>query len=166
MNTPRMELPENCRIALVAIESDPLDLPGSVLDHLRGCPACSEARVHWLAMTDHPAALAPAGYFDRLPARILGKLPAPRPALRPRGFLAAAAAIVLIATAAGAFWAGKANQTPFVEASLPKAPADTRETPVDAPFQERDEILEPLQNLSPAEASALLKSLEQTDSKP
>jgi hypothetical protein len=161
-----MEFPEACRSALTAIESNPLELPESVLEHLRECAACAEARVHWLALQETPAALAPAGYFDRLPARILGKLPAPRPGSRPKGYLAAAAAVLLLATAAGAFWAGKANQTPLVEASLPKTPTDSRETSVDAPFQERDEILEPLQNLSPDEASALLKSLEHADSKP
>ena len=166
MNPSLLNLPEPCRAALAAIEADPLALTGAVLDHLGACPACAEARVHWLATFDAPVALAPAGYFDHLPARILGKLPAPRSAARPWGFLAAAAAVLLLATAGGAFWAGKLNQSPLVEASLPKAPSDTRETPVDAPFQEKDEILEPLQNLSPEEASALLKSLDHPDAKP
>jgi hypothetical protein len=166
MNPSRSNLPGACEAALDHIESDPLDLPAGTLDHLAACPSCSEARVHWLATLDVPVPLAPAGYFERLPARVLGKLPAPRTAARPRGFLAAAAAVLLLATAAGAFWAGRANQTPLVEASLPKAPADTREIDADAPFQEKDEILEPLQNLSPDEASALLKTLEHSDSKP
>ncbi len=166
MTSPRMDLPEPCRLALAAVEADPLDLAAATLDHLRVCAPCAEARVLWLATLDGPAALAPAGYFDRLPARVLGKLPAPRPAGRSRGLLATAATLLLIATAAGAFWAGKANQTPMVEASLPKSPAEIRETAVDAPFQDRDEILEPLQNLTPDEASALLKSLEHADSKP
>ncbi len=163
MTPLRLDLPEACGAALAAIESDPLDLPGPILAHLQACPACAEARVHWLAAEDAPAALAPAGYFERLPARIQRKLPAPRPATRPRGVLATAAAILLLATAAGAFWAGKANRTPLVEA---KAVLEPRETPVDAPFQEQDEILEPLQNLSREEAAALLRTLKHADSKP
>ena len=164
MNSSRMDFPPSCGLALQAIESNPLEVPAEVLDHLRSCPACAEARVQWLAMEDCPAALAPAGYFDRLPARILGKLPAPRPARRPVGFLAAAAVILMLGTAAGAFWAGKANQNPPVDAMANK---EIREVPAgDAPFQEQDEILEPLQALSPDEASALLKSLEKPEAKP
>lgn len=163
MNPSRMDLPPSCDLALQAIESNPFEVPGEVLDHLRSCPACAEARVQWLAMEECPAALAPAGYFDRLPARILGKLPFPRPVRRPMRFLAAAAALLLVATAAAAFWAGKANQTPLVEA---KAVQETREMAADDPFQEKDEILEPLHALSPDEASALLKSLEKPEAKP
>lgn len=162
--TPRpLDLPEACAAALAAMEADPLGLPGPALDHLRACPACAEARVLWLAAEEAPAALAPAGYFDRLPARVQRKLPAPRPALRPRGLLATAAAALILATAAGAFWAGKANRTPLVEA---KAVLDARDTQVDAPFQEQDEILESLQTLSREEAAALLKTLKHPDPKP
>ena len=168
MTSHDIALPTACQEALAAVEAEPLDLPEAVLLHLRGCASCAETRVLWLAQEEAPVPLAPAGYFDRLPGRILGKLPQGRPTRRTRhrGLWAAAAAAILLATSAGAFWAGRANRTPLVEASLPKGALEVKESNVDAPFQERDEILDPLQSLSPEEAAALLKTIEKADSKP
>jgi hypothetical protein len=67
--------PQACQNALEAIEQDPLNLPQSAMQHVAQCPMCSEARVMWLAQGDFEAPLAPAGYFDKLPGRILQKMP-------------------------------------------------------------------------------------------
>lgn len=162
MTREALPLPEPCVQALSAIEQDPLH-PGPAAErHMTTCTACSEARVFYLAQEEAPEALVPAGYYDRLPGRILGKLPVrskfPRPRLHHLGW--AAAAILVMAVGAGAFWAGRANRTPLVEASLPK-PADTVEVTVpDAPFRDKDEDAAQLQNLSPAEMKALLQRMD------
>lgn len=130
---------------------------------MKVCTACSEARVFFLAQEDSPEALAPAGYFNRLPGRILRKLPA-RPALHHRmGPLAwAAAATVLMAVGTGAFLAGRANRTPYVEATLPRQPGILETSTSDTPFHNHEEEAAQVQALSPEDMKALLKRLDAT----
>ncbi len=158
-----LALPENCQAALTAIEADPLDLPEAVQTHLEHCPACAEARVHWLAQEEAPMTLTatPAGYFDRLPERILRKLPARRisPLKRhPALWLAAAALAMTIGI--GGFLAGRARSTPMIEASLPSQPTtDNRELQPETLFSESEDPISQLSTLSPEEADAILKRL-------
>ncbi len=159
MTEALLPVPEACATTLEALLLDPLD-PGRPAEaHLRACPACAEARVTYLAQEEVPVVLTPAGYFERLPERLLRKLPA-RPALhhRFRPFTWAVAATLLLAVGAGAFWAGQANRTPLVEAALPH-PAELTE-PADVPFQDHEEEAAQLQTLNPEEMSALLKRLD------
>lgn len=162
MTRETLPLPDPCRRTLAALEADPLDPGREAQSHLRACPACSEAQVFYLAQEDAPTPLAPAGYFDRLPGRILGKLPVRTGLLSRRlhGLGWAAAAVLLMAASAGAFWAGRANRTPLVEANLPK-PVDTVEITVpDEPFHDRDEEAAQLQTLSPSDMKALLQQMD------
>ncbi|MDE3032233.1 MAG: hypothetical protein KGI56_01090 [Acidobacteriota bacterium] len=161
MTRETLPLPEACQRTLTALEADPLDPGRDAQAHLRCCPACAEARVLFLAQEEVPDPLAPAGYFDRLPGRILGKLPV-RQGLSRRlhGLGWAAAAVLLMAASAGAFWAGRANRTPLVEANLPK-PVDTVEITVpEEPFHDRDEEAAQLQTLSPSDMKALLQQMD------
>lgn len=161
MNPGPLPLPEACLAALAAVEADPL-VPGSEAEaHLRACRACAEARILSLALEETPECLVPAGYHDRLPDRILRKLPLRSPLHRRLGPLAwAAAAAVLMAVGAGAFLAGRANRTPYVEATLPR-PAEPAEVPAsDTPFHDREEEAAQIQTLSPDEMKALLKRLD------
>jgi hypothetical protein len=153
-------LPETCAAALKAVEADPSNLTDQVLAHLQDCPACAEARVLWLAQEEPPQVLAPAGYFERLPTRILGKLPAGRrPALHRTRWLAVAAALMAL-TAGGSFWAGRINREPLVEAKL--AP-ESKDLQPELPFHDRYEVIEQFQSLSPEEAQVLLKQLEKQE---
>lgn len=161
MTAEPLPLPEACAAALAAVEADPLDPGPDAEAHMKVCRACSEARILSLAQEDSPEVLAPAGYHDRLPGRILRKLPA-RPSLYRRvGPLAwAAAALVLMAVGTGAFLAGRANRTPYVEATLPH-PVEASEPPAaDTPFLDREEEAAQVQALSPAEMKALLQRLD------
>jgi len=153
-----------CLEALAAIEADPLDLPGPVEAHLRGCPACSEARVSWLAMEDAPPAQAPAGYFDHLPGRILRKLPT-RPRRSLHLGLWAMAAGLLMAVGVGGFWLGRANQQPLVEAAVTPATVEAPAALPDTPFMEGEDEVAQLRKLSPEEAKALLDGLEPAKAK-
>ncbi len=152
--TPETIAPEQLEKAIQAIEADPLNLPADVAALVRQSPALGELRVHWLALEDqHPNGdMAPEGYFQALPGRILRKLPvklAARHRLHPA--LWAAAAALMLAIGAGGFWAGKANRTPLVEAKAQEL-EPTKELPLaDAPFQENDDVLVQIQNLTPEE---------------
>lgn len=145
---------EQLDTALQAIEADPLNLPPDVAAWVRRSPALSELRVHWLALEDSPAppTLAPAGYFQGLPGRVLRKLPTKLPARRrAHPALWAAAAALMLAIGMGGFWAGKANRAPLVEAKVQEA-EPVKDIPLaDAPFQENDDVLVQIQNLSPEE---------------
>jgi hypothetical protein len=157
-------LPEACSLAMAAALVDPLEPGAEAEAHLRTCRACSEARVAYLAQEDFPTILAPAGYFDRLPDRVLRKLPVRLdPHHRLRSFMWAAAATLLVAVGAGAFWIGHANRTPFVEATLPRIPTEIQELP-DAPFQDHDEAasedaVTQLTALSEDDAVAVIRNL-------
>ena len=146
--------PEQLEKAIQAIEADPLNLPAGVADLVRQSPPLSELRVHWLALQDTPAAsaTAPAGYFQALPGRVLRKLPI-KLAVRHHAHPAlwAAAAALMLAIGAGGFWAGKANRTPLVEAKAQELEPAKELLVADAPFQENDDVLVQIQNLSPKE---------------
>lgn len=157
-------IPDACELTLAAIERDAMELPREAQIHLRTCPACHEARVQWLALEESPHALAPAGYFDQLPARIQRKLPVQGGRLRrpARIFWAAAAAILMVGMGVGGFWLGRANTAPIAEASLPRTPLEVQEMLGDAPFQESDDALSQLAALPPEQAEAVLNRLEAT----
>ncbi len=161
---------EPCSTTMDAVLLNPLE-PGAAAEaHMQICRACSEARVAYLAQEEVPEALAPAGYFDRLPDRVLRKLPArSRLQHRLQPLAWAAAAAVLMAVGAGAFWAGRANRTPYVEATLPPHPAEVPESSTslsDTPFRDQDEDAAQLQALTPEEMKALLKHLDAPPSSP
>lgn len=155
-----LPIPEACSQVLAAILVDPLDPGPEVEAHLRHCLACSEARVAFLAQEEAPLALAPAGYFERLPGRILDKLPAARrQGSSTRHFYWGAAAALLLAVGATAFWVGRANRTPLVEASLPKAPVEVQESLPETPFQDHEDAVTQLSTLSQEDAEAVLRAL-------
>jgi hypothetical protein len=124
------------------------------------CRACSEARVAFLAQEEPQEALAPAGYFERLPGRILGKLPAP-PRVHPlvRRFYWGTAAALLLAVGGTAFWAGRANRAPLVEASLPRTAPEALDLLPDSPFQDQDDAVTQLTALSDHDAEAVIRTL-------
>lgn len=157
-------LPESCQRALAAIESDPLDLPADVQAHLDACPACAEARIQWLAQEDFSPALAPAGYFERLPERMMRKLPARRArGLRHHPWLWAAAAGLALAIGLAGYMAGRIQQAPLVEASVePSLSADPVELATDTPFGEDEDAMSQFSTLSAEEADAVLRQLEAT----
>jgi hypothetical protein len=165
MNALLPDSPEYARV-LQALEADPLNLPADVAELVHRDPALAELRVQWLALDEAPMPLAPAGYFERLPGRIAGKLPGQPRRLGSRlsPLLWSAAAVALLAIGAGGFLAGRANRTPVVEASTKP------ETPPyavgDSPFQEKDDLLVQADQLSPAEVQALLKRLETSTKRP
>ena len=146
--------PEQLEKAIQAIEADPLNLSSDIEEMVRQNPALSELRVHWLALEDAPeiGSTAPAGYFQTLPGRVIRKLPTkaiPRHRFHPA--LWAAAAALMLAIGTGGFWAGKANRAPLVEAKAQES-EPAKDLPVaDAPFQEGDDVLVQIQNLSPEE---------------
>jgi hypothetical protein len=151
-------IPETCTPALAAIEANPLDLPSEVLDHLRTCQACAEARVLWLAQEPSTPPLTPAGYFEALPRRVLRLLPPARRPLATRPALWAAAAILTLAAGVGGFMAGRVNSAPVVEAS--RIPEESVEAAPDTPFRDSDEDLNQLLSLTPEETQALLRHLK------
>lgn len=171
MNERDLPVPDACRLALEAIQADPLDLPETVERHLKTCIICAETRVQWLAQEDAPHALAPAAYFDRLPGRIQRKLPTRnRLAQRMHPAYWAAAAGLALAVGIGGFMAGRVNRTPVVEAAIekpaePPAPPSIRERIPETPFHTGDEVTSQLSNLSQEEADALAKRLAEKTAK-
>lgn len=161
MNLELLPLPEPCATTLAAVQADPLEPGAEAERHMKICRACAETRIFYLAQEESSEVLAPAGYFDQLPGRVLRKLPARTALHRRMGPLAwASAAAVLMAVGVGAFLAGRANRTPYVEATLPR-PAETLEISIpDTPFHDREEEAAQLQTLSPDEMKALLKRLD------
>jgi hypothetical protein len=169
MSDALLPVSESCSQALEAILADPLDPGAEAEAHMQICRACSEARVAYLAQEDCPVVLVPAGYFERLSDRVLRKLPA-RSGLRHRmrPLVWAAAAALLMAVSAGAFWAGRANRTPFVEATLPRLPElqEMGSTVSDTPFHDREEDAAQVQTLTPEEMKALLNRLDASSPTP
>lgn len=153
-------LPAACTCALEAVVADPLS-PGPAAEaHLRTCRPCAEARVALLAQEEATGVVLPEGYLERLPGRILGKLPVRVPLHRRfHPMLWAAAAALVMGVGAGAFWAGRANRTPLVEASLPAAESQEA-SEGDIPFHDREEDAAQVHALSPEEMQALLKRLD------
>lgn len=166
MTTP--PVPDACTLTLAAIETDPLGPGPEAEAHLRACRSCQEARVVWLAQEEVPEVMAPAGYHQRLADRILRKLPVRTPLHRRVAPLTwAVAATLLMAVGAGAFWAGRANRTPLVEASLPRATEGVETTTVsDTPFHDREEDAARIHALSAEEMQALLKQLDSPSPSP
>ena len=152
-------LPPACETTLKALEIDALEPGVEAEAHLHGCAACREAQVMLLAQEEAPLPLVQAGYFERLPARGVGKLQAPKAAFRPGAWWMAAAAVLSVAVGTGAFMAGRANRTPLVQAEArPVEP-----TPhIEAPFTDSQDELGKLQNMKPEEVRDLLNQL-QTD---
>lgn len=165
--TQPLPLPAACASTLGAVLVDPLD-PGTEAEvHMKVCRACSETRVAYLAQDEAPEALAPAGYFDRLPDRVLRKLPTRPGLLRRVGpFAWAAAAALLMAVGAGAFWAGRANRTPLVEATLPRPASEVQEVLPEAPFQDQEDALTQLTALSQKDADAVIRTLSNNHATP
>ena len=156
-------LPEACQRTLTAIEAEPLDLPEEALAHLRACPACREARVLWLAQQEVPAALVPADYFERLPRRILRKLPARRlNGSRPHPILWLAAAGMALALGVGGYLVGRVRNAPAAEATLQAPDVDLSEFTAETPFDEGDDALSQLSDLGPQDAARVLQRLEST----
>ena len=159
MSDSLLPVSQPCSRALEAILADPLE-PGTEAEvHMQTCRACSEARVTYLAQEDAPLVLAPAGYFERLPGRVLGKLPASRLPIRTRRFYWGAAAALLLSVGATAFWVGRANRTPLVEAHLPRPTIEVQEGLPDTPFQDQEDALTQLTALSQQEADAVMQTL-------
>lgn len=160
MNPETLQEPEACRLTLAAVEANPLGPGPDAEAHMKTCTACSEARVIYLAQEEAPQALAPAGYFERLPRRILGKLPARSGLhLHTRRFYWGTAAALLLAVGTAAFWVGRANRAPLVEAGLPHMPAEVQELAPDSPFQDSEDAVTQLSTLSQEDADAVIRSL-------
>lgn len=149
MNERFLATPEACLRALDQIQADPLDLPGAVQAHVDQCPACAEAQVAWLTQEDSGLGLAPAGYFEQLPGRVLAKLPPrPRQARRKPLWWAAAAALFL-AVGTGGFLVGLKHRThAVIEATLAVPIPETYEILPDTPFLEGEAASDPLPSLS------------------
>ena len=165
--TQPLPIPPACAPTMEAVLVDPLDPGPEAETHLKICKACAEVRVAYLAQEESPEALAPAGYLERLPDRILRKLPA-RPRLHRRlGFFTwAAAAALLMAVGAGAFWAGRANRTPLVEATLPRTPSEIQEVQPEIPFLDPEDAVSQLTALSQQDADAVLQALSDRQAQP
>ena len=166
MSETLLPVSQPCSLALEAILADPLDPGAEAEAHMQICRACSEARVAYLALEDHPLPLAPAGYFERLPGRILGKLPAPSLHAHTRRFYWGAAAALLLAVGATAFSVGRANRVPLVEANLPRATAEIQEVLPDTPFQDNEDAVTQLTDLSQEDADAVFRTLSHRPAHP
>jgi hypothetical protein len=147
-----------CAETLALIQADPLELPAAAVAHTRICPACAEARVAWLAQEQPGPALAPAGYFERLPDRVLAKLPPARRSWRPGLRLGSLAAGLFLAIGLGGFWLGRSPGPALTEAALPSL-AEAAEALPETPFQTGDDDLAQLPALNPDEAQAILERL-------
>ena len=159
MNPETFPLPDACRTSIAAVELDPLNPGPEAEAHMKRCTACSEARVAYLAQEEVPLALAPAGYFDRLPARVLGKLPTSSRSVQSRHLFWGAAAAILLAVGVTAFSVGRANRMPLVEASLPRVTAEVQDALPDSPFQDSEDAVTQLSALSTEDADAVIRTL-------
>ncbi|MBS1766100.1 MAG: hypothetical protein JST05_01665 [Acidobacteria bacterium] len=157
-------LPEACARAMAALEGDALEPGAETEAHLRGCAACAEARVMLLAQDDAPLPLAPAGYFESLPARIGRKLPAAKGARRRLpSWIWAAAAAILMAAGLGGYLAGRATPAPAVLQPMAQQtvqPSDLTGQDVALPFHDRDDDLAQIGGLSPSEMKDLVSDLD------
>ena len=156
--------PAACQDALRAIELDALNLPLEALQHVSVCSMCSEARVLWLAQDDFGVQLAPAGYFDRLPSRVLQKLPvAQKTPLYRLPLLISAASLLLFAGLSG-YWYGRQSQfSPIIlEAIAP--PKDMRDPFLnDLTSFSSIELFSQVNDLTPEEAQTLMKDLKKQE---
>jgi hypothetical protein len=160
-------IPQACQNALEAIEQNPLALPKGALKHVAQCPMCSEARVMWLAQDEFEAPLAPAGYFDKLPGRVLQKMPSSPASPWLRLPLLASAASILFFAGMGGYWYGRQTHPPIVlEAVMPPRGAQD-------PFLQdftsftSIEAFSMVPSLTPEEVQELMKDLQKPEaSKP
>ncbi len=155
-------LPEACARAMAALEADPLEPGREAEAHARGCSACAEARVMLLAQDDASLPLAPAGYFEALPGRVLRKLPAAKVRRPLPTWIWAAAAALLVAGGLGGYLAGHATTVPTVAPMAQQIqPADLGSAQDRAlPFHDRDEDMAEVGGLSPSEMKALVSTLD------
>ncbi|NTV73779.1 MAG: hypothetical protein HGA66_06190, partial [Holophaga sp.] len=117
------------------------------------------------AMEDAPAALAPAGYFEQLPGRVLRKLPSRPRAGNGHAALWALAAGLLMAVGFGGFWLGRANRQPLVEATYTPSAAELPAALPETPFMEGDDEVAQLRGLPPEKAATVLEGLEPRSAK-
>lgn len=168
MNEEMIPLPEACARALAAVETDPLSPGVEVEAHLRACSACAEARVMLLAQEDAALPLVPAGYFETLSARVLRKLPVPKPSRRPLPtWVWAAAAGILMAAGVGGYLAGRATPAPPMLQPLAQQtqPTDLSSQDQVLPFHDRDEDLAELGGLNHSQMKELVSTLDSVDPK-
>ena len=156
------QLPTACVTALAQIMADPLDLPEATELHVLQCQGCAEARVVWLAQAEAPPALAPAGYFEALPGRVLAKLPPPSRRSARHAFFWAAAAAFLLLVGTGGFFLGQRGRTPVTEATLTPPAQENDEILPDTPFQDGEEDA----TLTPEELQKVLKPSPTRNSQP
>jgi len=158
------EFSAGCKDALRAIELDALNLPLDELQHVSVCSKCSEARVLWLAQEDFDVQLTPAGYFDKLPSRILQKLPvAQKTPLYRLPLLISAASLLLFAGLSG-YWYGRQSQfSPIIlEAIVP--PKDIRDPFLNDPTSFSSiELFSQVHDLTPEETQMLMKDLKKQE---
>jgi len=158
------EFPLGCQEALRAIELDPLNLPIEALQHVSACAKCSEARVLWLAQEDFGTQMTPAEYFDKLPSRILQKLPiAQKTPLYRLPLLVSAATLLLFAGLSG-YWYGRQSQfSPIIlEAIVP--PKDMRDPFINDPTSFSSiELFSQVHDLTQEEAQTLMKDLKKQE---
>ncbi len=148
-----------CEQTLAALEQDPVHLPAHLVRHVAACPACAEARVLWLAQDEHPTALAPAGYFEALPGRVLRKLPVRRRrSVRP--YLWAAAGLVALLAGTGGYLAGRAGQVDPRDTAAMPAVEVLEPSGLETPFVEPDEDLASLGAMTPEQEKALVNRLK------
>ncbi|MCL1893786.1 MAG: hypothetical protein FWG02_06090 [Holophagaceae bacterium] len=162
---PDSKLPDTCMVALSAIQSDPLELPSSVLDHISICPKCSEARVMWLAQEDFEYQIAPPGYFEKLPGRILQKLPVSPSRLSFRIPLLASAASLLLLTGISGYWYGRqSHQTTVVLEALVPAPKNIQD-PFNLDFTSFTsiELFSKVESMTPEETKELMNGLKKPE---
>ena len=157
------ELTPNCQNALQAIESDPLNPPQSVLEHVSTCPMCSEARVMWLAQEDFDHPTTPAGYFDRLPTRVFQKLPTPSTRLSLRTPLLITAASIMFIAAASGYWFGRHGQSSqiILEAVIP--PRDIQDPLQDPTSFSSLELFALVPTLTLEETQAMMEDLKKPE---
>jgi hypothetical protein len=158
------EFPAGCQDALRAIKLDALNLPLKTLQHVSVCSKCSEARVLWLAQEDFDIQLTPAGYFDKLPSRILQKLPVAQKTPLYRLPLLISAASLLLFSGLSGYWYGRQSQfSPIIlEAIVP--PKDIRDPFLNDPTSFSSiELFSQVHDLTPEETQMLMKDLKKQE---
>jgi hypothetical protein len=164
LGTSGPEFPAGCQDALRAIELDALNLPLEALKHVSACSMCSEARVLWLAQEDFGHQLAPAGYFDKLPSRVLQKLPTAQKKPLYRLPLLFSAASILLFVALSGYWYGRQSQlSPIIlEAIVP--PKDIRDPFLNDPTSFSNiELFSQVSDLTAEEANSLMRDLKEQE---
>jgi len=158
------EFPVECQDALRAIEADAINLPIEALKHVSRCSMCFEARVLWLAQEDFPHQMAPAGYFENLPSRVLQKLPvAKKHPLYRLPLLLSAASLLLFAGLSGYWYGRQGHISPIIlEAIVP--PNNIRDPLLnDVASFYNIELFSQINDLTLEEAQALMNDLKKQE---